>query len=322
MSIDAVARHIKNDRVVDATRTSGGERRVLPHVLRRPVRQINRLLAGDVSISKRGWSVLAVVIVLVAGASIFANSRHGHSIAADITAQMGFTIDGVVIEGTRELSKINVLTNLDLGRSNSLVTFDIDQARKELRKLAWVKDVNVAKSYPNRLMIGISERRPYAIWQQKDDLLLIERDGRAIDKFVEEYAGLPLVVGTGANEHGADIIFLVGKVPSLKNEIRSYVRIADRRWDLHLKSGVVVRLPDEDVGAALIELARLEKAHQILARELKVVDLRLKDRLIVSLGETVQTRDDDTSAATKPINKQRVKSQTDKFPVIAGEKKI
>jgi cell division protein FtsQ len=322
LSIGAVARHIKKSSVVDAARSSGGERRVLPHVLRRPVRQFNRLLAGDVSISKRGWSVMGAIVILVAGTSIFANSRHGHSIAADFSAHLGFTINNVVIEGTQELSKIDVLTNLDLGRSNSLLTFDIAKARDQLRTLAWVKDVRVAKSYPDRLIIRVSERQPYAIWQQQEALLLVERNGNAIDKFDEKYAGLPLVVGKGANVHGADIIFLVGKVPLLRNRVRSFVRIADRRWDLHLSSGIVVRLPDENSGVALKELARLEKAYQILDRDLGVVDLRLNNRLVVSFGEAVVSLDDDASGVATSINLKGKNKAPISPTIAAGEKKI
>ncbi len=323
LSIGAVARHIKNNSVVGAARSSGGERRVLPHVLRRPVRQFNRLLAGDISISKRGWSVMGAVVILVAGTSIFANSRHGHSIAADFSAQLGFAINNVVIEGTQELSKIDVLTNLDLGRSNSLVTFDIAKARNDLRALAWVKDVRVAKSYPDRLVIRVSERQPYAIWQQQQDkLLLVERSGKTIDKFDEKYSSLPLLVGKGANAHGADIIFLVGKVPFLRNRVRSFVRIADRRWDLHLSNGIIVRLPDENSGVALKELARLEKAYQILDRDLMVVDLRLSNRLVVSFGEAVVSLDDDTPGIATSINSPRENKLSKKSSVGAGEKKI
>ncbi|MCP4183145.1 MAG: FtsQ-type POTRA domain-containing protein [Hyphomicrobiales bacterium] len=322
MSIGAVARHIKNNNVVGATRSLGGKRRVLPHVLRRPVRQFNRLLAGDISISKRGWSAIGAVAILAAGISIFANSRHGHSIAADFSAHLGFTISNVVIEGTQELSKIDVLTNLDLGRSNSLLTFDIAKARDELRSLAWVKDVRVAKSYPDRLVIRVSERQPYAIWQQQDALLLVERNGKAIDNFDEKYAGLPLLVGKGANLHGADIIFLVGKVPFLKNRVRSFVRIADRRWDLHLSNGIVVRLPDENSGVALKELARLEKAHKILDRDLRVVDLRLNNRLVVSFGEAVASLEDEVSGVATSISLPQKTKLPTKRPVVLGEKKI
>lgn len=322
MSIGAFARHIIRSNVVGAARSAGGERRVLPHVMRRPVRQFNRLLAGDISISRRGWSALGAIAVIVAGASIFANSRQGHSIAADLSAHLGFTINNVVIEGTGELSKIDILTNLDLGRSNSLLTFDIAKARNQLRSLAWVNDVRVAKSYPDRLIIKVSERQPYAIWQQQDSLLLVERNGKAIDRFDEKFAGLPLVVGKGANIHAADIIFLVGKVPVVGKRVRSYVRIADRRWDLHLDSGMVVRLPDKNPGVALKELARLEQAYQILDRDLEVVDLRLSNRLVVSVGEGVISRNNTTSGVATSINLKGSNRLPTNRSVGAGEKKI
>lgn len=322
LSIGLFARHSNNSNVVDASWSPGGRRRVLPHVLRRPVRLLNRLLAGNFVISRRGWLVITSTVILAAAIGIFANSQKGHSIVADLSAKMGFTINKVVIEGTGELSKIDVLSRLDLGRSNSLFTFDIGKARDDLRKLAWVKDVFVTKSYPDRLIIRISERQPFAIWQDQKTLSLVERDGKAIDYFDEKFGNLPLLVGKGANVHGADIIFLVGKIPVLKGQVKSYARIADRRWDLYLKNGMIVRLPDENSGAALIELSRLEKAHQILARDLEVVDLRLDGRLVVVMDETANRQNAEQNDKSTSINSTSQNNLRAKQSVGDKEKKI
>ncbi len=321
-SIGLFARHSNRNEIVDAPWSPGGRRRVLPHVFRRPVRLLNRLLAGNLVISRRGRLVLGAAVVLAAGTGILANSQKGHSIIADLSAKMGFTINSVVIEGADELSKIDVLSSLDLGRSNSLLTFDIGRARKDLHKLAWVRNAFVAKSYPDRLIIQISERQPFAIWQDQKTLSLVERGGKAIDSFDEKFGSLPLLVGKGANVHGADIIFLVGKIPVLKGKVKSYARIADRRWDLHLKNGMIVRLPDENPGAALAELSRLEKVHQILARDLEVVDLRLNGRLVVAMDEAVIRQHADHADKSTSISSTMQNNLPAKKPVGDKEKKI
>ena len=64
----------------------------------------------------------------------------------------------------------------------------------------------------------------------------------------------------------------------------SPVCIAARRWDVRLDNGIVIRLPEENVGGGWSRLAALEKVHGILNRDLAAIDLRLDDRLIVRLG--------------------------------------
>lgn len=279
---DAIANGIADD--------DTGARRVLPRFLRRPTRVFNRLLAGNVSIGRSGWLALGVSGLLIAGAGAIANTRQGHSIVADISALAGFTIEAVVVEGISELSENDVVTRLDLGPSKSLFSFDIERAREDLQKLAWVKDVVVAKTYPDRLSVRINERKPFAIWQKGNALSIIERDGIKIDRFDDRFSNLPLLVGKGANIHGAEIVFMVKKIAVLENKVKAYVRVGARRWDLRLNNGLVVRLPDENVAIALEELARLDQVHNLFMRDIEIIDMRLSDRLVLALSEAEMRR--------------------------------
>jgi len=59
--------------------------------------------------------------------------------------------------------------------------------------------------------------------------------------------------------------------------------VGERRWNLRLANGVEVRLPEEGAEAALAELVRLERENNVLARDIKAIDLRFPDRFIVKL---------------------------------------
>ena len=284
-----------------------GARRALPRFLRKPVRAFNRLISGNLAISKRGWVTMAVSVGVIASSAVFVNSRHGSEIIADVSANLGFAIESVAVEGTKEISRIDILSRLELnfadGQSKSLFSFDVKKARVDLGKVSWVKSVVVSKSYPDRLIVRIVERQPFAIWQNGDALDLVETGGKAIDKFDERYGYLPLLVGKGANVHGADIIYQVSKISVLNDKVKAYVRVGDRRWDLLLQNGMRVRLPADDLALALLKLSQLDKSKKLLSRELAVVDLRLKDRLVVSLSKAGR---DMMAAQTKArlVNKQ------------------
>ncbi|MCF6321597.1 MAG: cell division protein FtsQ/DivIB [Rhizobiaceae bacterium] len=293
LSIGLFARHgdTKDDaQAVNATGEAGSGRRVLPRFLRKPARLFNRFLAGNVMITRRGWIVMAVGAVLIASGGVFANSKQGNTIVAEVSANLGFTINNVVVEGLKELPQDDVLARLTLGKNKSLFTFDVNKAREDIGQLAWVRDVVVAKSYPDRLIIRIDERKPFAIWQNTNELSLVERDGELIDRFDQRFSALPLLVGEGANIAGAEIIFQLSRIPVLKKQVKAYMRIAERRWDLRLKNGITVRLPDGNIPEALLELARLDKVYGLLTRDIEVVDLRLKDRFVVSLSEEAVQR--------------------------------
>ena len=60
-------------------------------------------------------------------------------------------------------------------------------------------------------------------------------------------------------------------------------RVDGLRWNLILKNQTVVKLPEGDMAAALAELAGLQDGMQLLDRPVEAIDLRLPDRMAVSL---------------------------------------
>jgi 1,4-dihydroxy-2-naphthoyl-CoA synthase len=69
---------------------------------------------------------------------------------------------------------------------------------------------------------------------------------------------------------------------------------------MRLMAGLDVRLPEEDVDAALKRLAELDRDKKILSRDITAVDLRLADRVIVRLSDAAaKARDDALKALDK-----------------------
>ncbi len=63
--------------------------------------------------------------------------------------------------------------------------------------------------------------------------------------------------------------------------VEAAVRVGGRRWNLRLKGDIDVRLPEDDAAGAWTRLAEYEKTHQVLERDVRILDLRLPDRLII-----------------------------------------
>ncbi len=53
-----------------------------------------------------------------------------------------------------------------INRRSSLLFLDAATARDKLKADPWISDATVQKFYPDRLQIDITERSPYALWQQ------------------------------------------------------------------------------------------------------------------------------------------------------------
>lgn len=217
----------------------------------------------------------------------FGAIRHGGFVAADyLTARGGFAITSVVITGQKEVHERDVLGALEIGEATSLLVFDPHWARRRLGDIAWVRDATVQKLFPGTLMVDLVEREPFALWQIAGIVSMIDREGKVIGALAEErFAGLPLVVGYGANREADALLRLVAAHPGLQARFRAAVRVADRRWNLRLDNGIEIRLPESGEADALAALADVDRRQGLLARDIAAVDLRLPDRLVVRLTE-------------------------------------
>ena len=93
---------------------------------------------------------------------------------------------------------------------------------------------------------------------------------------------------------------MLDKYPSVRDSVRASIYVAERRWNLKLKNGIDVRLPETNIEGALATLARLDREKNLLGRDITAVDLRLADRLTVRLSDAVaQAREDAIKKTTK-----------------------
>jgi cell division protein FtsQ len=198
----------------------------------------------------------------------------------------GFRITTVGINGRKQLSQDEVLAIGGVNGRSSLLFLDADTVRAKLKANPWIADATILKLYPGRLQIDIVERTAFALWQQNGRLSVIASDGAVLEPYVSRrFLNLPLVVGKGADTRAQDFLALLDRYPQVRSVTKAAIFVGERRWNLRLKDGLDVRLPENDVGNALAALSKLDKDEKLFSRDIVAVDMRLPDRLIVQLSE-------------------------------------
>jgi len=202
--------------------------------------------------------------------------------ARDLSKNIGFAVSEVTVTGRSRTDKTRLLSVLGIERNDPILWFDADQARQSLETLPWVRHARVSRQLPGRVHIELVEREPYAIWQHKGELALIDRTGTVIQgASIRPYRDLPLVVGEEARLIAHEIVDLVVAEPLIGPRVDAVVRVGGRRWTLRLDNGIDVDLPEADARAAIESLSVLEREHQILSRDILGIDLRLPDRIVL-----------------------------------------
>jgi cell division protein FtsQ len=242
----------------------------------------------------RGAGMVAALLIMLAGAG-YGAVRGGHLaevIAAvkdvrDMSANAaGFRIASIALDGHRQLSREEILATAGVTGRTSLLFLDAAAARELLKTNPWIADATVLKLYPDRLQITVRERTPYALWQKDGRVSVVAADGTVLEPYVAAHlTTLPLVVGRGAGVRAKEFLDLLDRYGAVRDVVRASVLVAERRWNLQLRNGTTVRLPETEVAAALDTLVALDRDNRLLARDVTVIDLRLPDRVTVRLSD-------------------------------------
>lgn len=219
--------------------------------------------------------------------------------ARDLAANsVGLRIAAVALTGNVHLTREEVLAAAGVNGRTSLLFLDVGDARLKLKTNPWVAEATVQKLYPDRLRIAITERHAYALWQKDGRVGVIADDGTVLEPYVSRrFTDLPLFVGEGAAPLAKEFSALIERFPAVRDQVRAAVLVAERRWNLKLKNGVDVKLPEADVEAALTRLAGLIADKQILTRDIAAIDLRLADRVTVRLSDAAAAAREEAAKA-------------------------
>lgn len=288
---------------------ASGSRIVLPRMLRKPVRHLQRLFSGSIRFSKRGLALSAAIAVAISGFAIVYQSGHGRMVVSTVSRTLGVTVARYEVSGNVEAPDTEVVGLIAARPGHAIFEYDVDAARKKLKKHPWIEDAVITRIYPDTISIKITEYPPMALWQAPEGVKIIGENGRILADYDGNPRGLPLVVGKGADREAGSMLELMQRYPGISSQIKAMVRVGERRWDLELASGITVLLPETGEAVELERLSRMEAEQGLFERDVMMIDMRMADRMVVRMSqegsELVRTRREDQIKRLTESQKER-----------------
>ena len=200
-------------------------------------------------------------------------------------ARAGFTLKTIYLEGRNRTPMNHIREAIGVKKGEPILGISVETMRERLKKLEHVKEAAVERALPDTLYVRIVEREPVAIWQSKGTLSLVDDEGRVMEgEDISAYNHLPLVIGEEAPKHVSDLLALLAVEPDLVTRIKAVVRMGDRRWNVKFDHGVEVKLPEDEPQDAWKQLAKMQREQRVLDRDVRTIDMRLKDRIFIKVA--------------------------------------
>jgi len=199
-----------------------------------------------------------------------------------------FMVKLMGIEGASDAVAAEIRTVLPVDFPVSSFDLDLEDMRQKVVSLDAVRDAKIRVRSGGVLEITVTERVPTAVWQTREDYVLLDETGARVMPILtrDEHPNLPLVAGQGAQDHMMQALQLFAAARPLSDRVIGLVRIGERRWDLVLDRDQRILLPSDNPVAALERVITLHQAQDMLSRDIARVDMRLGRRPTLQMNET------------------------------------
>lgn len=166
-------------------------------------------------------------------------------------------VSGVRVDGTAVLDPRSVRRAAAVPLGGPLATVDLDSIAARVEQLRAVRSVDVSRSWPDRVLVSVTERQAVAVVDRDGVVRGLDADGVIFRRYPSRPKTLPLLRmadGTGA-EALAEAAKVAGALPATIARRVDYVKV--RTVDtisLRLRNGRVVRWGSADDSAAKAEV--------------------------------------------------------------------
>jgi cell division protein FtsQ len=260
-----------------------GERRVTEPVMQNP--DFRKDCARPWRIAARGLAVAFLGTAILRGILLGGHLEYAGSpwmkMPGQVAGMFGLAAIDIEVTGLQHHDPRDVLSHIGVRPGAPLLGFDPKKARAKLEQLDWVDNATVVRRFPNQLHIRISEREPFVVWQHDGMFEVVDQNGKPMSGIVASSRNVLLqVVGTGANTAASSLVNQMEATPGLIQDVRAAVRVGERRWNLHMKNGVVIELPEHGVDGQLKGIEAIYLASISSKLSVKRMDFRFPGQVV------------------------------------------
>ncbi len=183
-----------------------------------------------------------------------------------------------------ETMKQEMLSAIDVELGESLLAIDIVKVKDNIEKLPWVSKTIVRRSFPDKLDLIVISSDAYVSMNVDGYDILLDNEGNVVSEvnLSTNNQNLLTIKGDNAFAYSSGIIELLSQYSELAKFVEHAQLVSNRRWDLHMQSGQVIQLPEDNIENVLKNLMTKDKQYyQLINSDLYDLDLRVPEQLIL-----------------------------------------
>ncbi len=193
------------------------------------------------------------------------------------------SINRISVEGAKEPLKKEITILVQKAAAEGFSALKAQSLREKIQKINKVDKAFVKFSTDGLVNVNVVERKEALVFFNKELYEVLDNNG-VILSTNPDYEGLssfPLLVGKNGSKNIRELLLLVNEMGSHKSDVLYYEWVGERRWNVHMKDGLVFKLPENKLNKALELMHMFLNETNKLLKPIVSVDFRNIDKPII-----------------------------------------
>ena len=226
-------------------------------------------------------SLLIVTKLFMYDRELINNFFHSH--INKTSAKLGFLINNVTVESSNIYCPAIKEDLFDSYKSESIFLIPISKIQTYLESIDCVDTANISRQLPSEIKVKVKNKEPIAIWQHQKNFFFINEDNSLMRiRNSKNLMDFIIVTGENAFKHTKNLINIISIDKEVFEKIDAAMRVGDRRWDVKLIGGLVIKLPEKNPELAWDKFLEIQNKKQLPKnKKVKVIDLRIANKIYI-----------------------------------------
>ena len=196
-----------------------------------------------------------------------------------------FMLNALSIEGASDSLNTEIRKILGLDFPMSYFDLNLADIRELVLSLPPVENAETHIKGGGILHVKVDEKTPALLLKKEMSFIVLSAHGDYIRSVSsrEYFHNLPVITGVGAENAASQATAILKVIDKKLSQVRGLVFVGQRRWNIIMTSGQIIMLPENNPEQAIQKILILDKAEQILSRQIAVFDFRLPSRITLRM---------------------------------------
>ena len=191
------------------------------------------------------------------------------------------TIPNLTILGNKYIDSKSLIYEINKNLNLAKNKRDFSIISNVLKKKNLLKKFIITRTSENLLTIKIEEKNIIGLIKIKNNNYLIDEFNNLIEvKITPNLFHLPVFIGKNSNKN-ANVILRLIRESEINLNFKSFSLVDDRRWNINLKNGVKILLPETNILETLKMLKKIDIEYNILNGNFVEIDLRIHGKYFI-----------------------------------------